>query len=113
MDHDEAAGLLASAAERARERLDALTRELASVVAAADTATDDEHDPEGTTAFERAQTQSLIDAAVEQLEELDAAGERLRSGRWAVCEQCGAAIDPQRLAARPVARTCIRCARGK
>jgi RNA polymerase-binding transcription factor DksA len=82
-------------------------------MAAAETAADDEHDPEGTTAFERAQTRSLIDAAVEQLRELDAAGERLNSGRWAVCERCAGTIDPQRLAARPIARTCISCASRK
>lgn len=113
MEPDEVTGLLASAAERARQRLDALTRELASAVAAADSGSDDEHDPEGITAFERAQTQSLIDAAVEQLRELDAAGDRLNSGRWAICESCAGTIDPQRLVARPIARTCIHCAKGK
>ncbi len=76
-----------------------------------DTASDDEHDPEGTTAFERAQVQALIDATVEQLHDLDDARGRLDAGRYGGCEGCGAPIDPDRLAARPMARTCIACAR--
>jgi RNA polymerase-binding transcription factor DksA len=102
---------LEAATCEARIRLGALRSDLAAIIDAADTATDDEHDPEGTTAFERAQVQTLIDSTVEQLHELDAAQRRLGSGTYGFCEGCATAIDPERLAARPSARTCITCAR--
>jgi RNA polymerase-binding transcription factor DksA len=111
VDEETISAELAAAAAVATERLAALRRELAAITAAGDTATDDEHDPEGTTAFERAQVQALVDAAVAQLAELAAARERLRAGRYGICERCNSVIDPARLAARPIARTCISCAR--
>ncbi len=79
--------------------------------AASDVATDDEHDPEGTTnAIERAQVSALLDRARRRITELDEALERLDAGRYGVCTGCGEPIAPDRLAARPSARTCIRCA---
>ncbi|HEX3827482.1 MAG TPA: TraR/DksA family transcriptional regulator [Sporichthyaceae bacterium] len=111
MDGQTVAAALDEATAQARARLAGLRRDLAAIIEASDTATDDEHDPEGTTAFERAQVQSLIDATVEQLRDLDDARGRLDAGRYGGCEACGAPIDPDRLAARPMARTCIACAR--
>ncbi len=79
--------------------------------AASDVATDDEHDPEGTTiAFERAQVSALLDRARRRLTELDEALERLNAGRYGVCVGCDGPIAPDRLAVRPSARTCIGCA---
>lgn len=79
--------------------------------AASDVATDDEHDPEGTTiAFERAQVSALLDRARRRVTELDEALERLDAGRYGVCVGCGGPIAPDRLVARPSARTCIDCA---
>ncbi|WP_066585398.1 TraR/DksA family transcriptional regulator [Cellulomonas timonensis] len=110
---------------RARElleqlRLDAVGRlvslrgDLAGLFdAQRDTATDDEHDPEGSTlAFERAQADALARAALDQVAEIDAALGRLESGGYGRCEVCGDPIAPARLEARPAARTCIRCASG-
>ncbi|MFF5205773.1 TraR/DksA family transcriptional regulator [Streptosporangium sp. NPDC000396] len=77
-------------------------------------ATDDEHDPEGSTiAFERAHVQALLDQAHDHLADLDQMAERLRQGTYGVCERCGQTIAFDRLRARPVARTCIACASGK
>jgi RNA polymerase-binding transcription factor DksA len=100
------------AAERVEtvERLEALRRELASMVDAVDTSTDDEHDPEGVTAFERAQTRSLIDAAERRLVELDLAEQRIAAGTYSVCEQCRGPIGDERLEARPTATLCVTCA---
>ena len=71
---------------------------------------DDEHDPEGTTiAFERSQLDALVRQAREHLREIDAAMARLAEGRYGVCERCGRPIAAERLEARPVARTCVRC----
>ena len=72
---------------------------------------DDEHDPEGSTVgFERAQISALLDNARTQLAELDAALDRLRSGGYGICEDCGDRIPPARLEAHPAARVCIACA---
>jgi RNA polymerase-binding transcription factor DksA len=74
-------------------------------------ATDDEHDPEGQTiAFERAQVAALLQQARARLTDLDVAGERVAAGIYGFCEECGQPIAPERLEARPTARTCIVCA---
>ena len=93
-------------------RLRSLRGDLADLAdAQRDTATDDEHDPEGSTlAFERAQADSLAQSALVQIDELDAALARLAAGGYGRCEVCGEPIGAARLEARPAARTCIRCA---
>jgi DnaK suppressor protein len=81
------------------------------VAASRDSNADDEHDPEGATiAFERSQVDALVKQAVTHLAEVDAALERLQDGTYGRCERCGAAIPPERLEVRPVARRCVRCA---
>lgn len=101
-------------AERAdtSARLAELERDLAGVVAASrDVATDDEHDPEGQTiAYERAQLTALLKNARGRLDGVDGALERLRNGDYGRCERCGGPIGAERLAARPTAITCTRCA---
>ena len=98
--------------ERARERVAALEREFAGLAEAASAAgTDDEHDPEGATlAFERQHAAALLEAAREQVATAEAALRRLDEGRYGVCERCGRPIGAERLAARPAASTCVRCA---
>lgn len=92
-----------------------LSRDLGAVQAAnADANIDDEHDPEGsTTAFEREQLAAALDRATTQLREVDAAVERLRTGRYGVCENCGRPIAPERLEALPATRWCRDCAAGR
>src|SRR5438477_5852693 len=99
---------------RARERVAALQREFAALAEAASAAgTDDEHDPEGATlAFERQHAAALLEAAREQVAALDDALRRLAEGRYGVCDRCGQPIGGERLAARPAAVTCVRCAAG-
>jgi len=94
-------------------QIDALTREFDEVVAAsASSNADDEHDPEGATiAFERQQVAALLDQARRRLSDVDDALARTESGDYGRCADCGGAISPERLAARPQARTCIGCAR--
>ena len=89
-----------------------LTGDFDAVVAASkDTNADDEHDPEGATiAFERSQLGALVRQARVHLGEIDAAQARLDAGTYGACEGCAGDIGEARLAARPVARTCIRCA---
>jgi RNA polymerase-binding transcription factor DksA len=97
---------------RARDRIAALEAEFTGLAEAASSAgADDEHDPEGATlAFERQHAAALLDAARDQLAAIGAALRRLDDGSYGVCERCGHAIEAERLAARPAAATCIRCA---
>src|SRR5436190_20277110 len=106
--------LLQDGRARARERVTALERAFASL-AEADSAAGphDEHDPEGATlAFERQHAAALLEAAREQVAALDDALRRLDEGRYGVCDRCGQPIGAERLAARPAAVTCVRCAGG-
>ena len=103
--------MLLAERDRVRQRIAALEREFAGIAEAASAGgTDDEHDPEGATlAFERQHTAALLEQAREQLAAADAALGRLEAGRYGVCERCGQPIGDDRLAARPAARTCVRC----
>ena len=102
-------------AERAaaQAQIQALTREFDEVVAASRSSNaDDEHDPEGATiAFERQQVAALLDQARRRLADVEAAVRNVEAGIYGICETCGRPIAPERLAARPSARTCIDCAR--
>ncbi|TWD83195.1 TraR/DksA family transcriptional regulator [Kribbella amoyensis] len=104
----------ALAADRAAtaERVAALTRDLEAIVEASRlVATDDEHDPEGSTiAFERSQTTTLLADARRRLAELDQALVRVEAGSYGRCETCGRPIATERLLARLTTRTCIDCA---
>ena len=95
-----------------RGRLRGLLEDHDAIVAASrDTNADDEHDPEGATiAFERSQIDSLVRQARLQLEEIDAAVDRLERETYGICERCDEAIAPGRLEARPTARLCLVCA---
>ena len=99
---------------RARAQVAALEREFAGLAEAASASgTDDEHDPEGATlASERQHAAARLEAAREQVAAAEAALRRLDEGRYGVCERCGQPIGAERLAARPAAVTCIRCAGG-
>jgi DnaK suppressor protein len=94
-------------------QIDALTREFDEVVAASAASNgDDEHDPEGSTiAFERQQVAALLEQARRRLTDVDDALARAEAGDYGRCVECGRDIAPERLEARPQARTCIDCAR--
>jgi DnaK suppressor protein len=93
-------------------QIEALTREFDEVVAASRASNaDDEHDPEGATiAFERQQVVALLEQARRRLADVEAAVRAVEAGIYGMCETCGRAIAPERLAARPATRTCIDCA---
>jgi RNA polymerase-binding transcription factor DksA len=71
---------------------------------------DDEHDPDGTTAYERAQVGSLERASRTRIEQVALALEQLDDGTYGVCERCGEPIGFARLAAIPGTTRCVRCA---
>lgn len=105
-------GRLEAERQQTLRRLANLTHDFDTVVSGSrDISVDDEHDPEGATiAFERSQVAAFIRQTEHHLEEIHAALQRLDAGGYGTCEGCGGVIDPARLAARPVSRTCIRCA---
>ena len=101
-------------AERRRttQRLERLRQDHEGIVAASlNSNADDEHDPEGATiAFERSQVETLVRQLQQHLADIEAAERRLDDGGYGICERCNAAIPPERLEARPAARTCVGCA---
>ncbi len=102
------------AAERADalQRLNGLEREFSALIESSGSAgTDDEHDPEGATiAFERQHAAALLSQVRQHLAQIDAAMLRLAEGSYGICEYCEQLIGAARLAARPVATTCMKCA---
>jgi RNA polymerase-binding transcription factor len=91
-----------------------LEREFTAIVASAADGSaggDDEHDPEGATvAFERQHVAALLDRARAHLEAIDTALRKVDAGSYEICDVCGRPIGAERLAARPAALTCVRCA---
>jgi len=95
-------------------RIAELEREFGGIVAssaAGSAGGDDEHDPEGATvAFERQHIAALLEQAREHLAAIEAAVGKLDAGTYGRCDTCGGPIGAERLAARPAALTCVRCA---
>jgi DnaK suppressor protein len=95
-------------------RLAELEREFGAIVASASGGSsggDDEHDPEGATvAYERQHVAALLEQARQHLAALDVAARKLDAGTYSQCDMCGGPIGAERLAARPAALTCVRCA---
>jgi RNA polymerase-binding transcription factor DksA len=99
--------------EQVRRQMASLQVTFDQLVAAADLEPpDDEHDPEGTTAYERAQVISLAEAARRRLDDLDRALAAVDDERFGSCERCGGPIGLARLEALPAARDCVACASG-
>jgi len=104
--------LLTAGQAAAAAAVTALERELGGIIESAGLAnSDDEHDPEGATiAFERQHVAALLGQARDQLAAVSRALRKLDDGSYGSCEHCGRPIAAQRLAARPAAASCIRCA---
>ena len=100
-------------AERGRvaHQLDALVRTFDELVAAADLEPpDDEHDPDGTTAYERAQVTSLATSSRARRDDLDRAIAMMDGGAYGTCEVCDRPIARERLQAVLGTRRCVTCA---
>lgn len=103
-------------AERARlvAQSTALRLTFDELVAAADLEPpDDEHDPDGTTAYERAQVSSLRSASDQGIAALDAARASLDAGTYGRCSVCGAPIAHERLVVVLGTDLCVSCAAGR
>ena len=115
MDEPEIARLLGIVdAERQRtlHQIDSLEAVVAAIVEGAELVnTDDEHDPEGATiAYERAQALALLRQAHDDLQALAETRRQLVDDGRVRCAVCGGEIDPERVAALPMASRCVRCA---
>jgi RNA polymerase-binding transcription factor DksA len=112
MDESAARNALELERQTTLARIQAMKSDFEAIVSAVvDSNADDEHDPEGSTiAYDRAQTAALLSEAQEYLGDIDQAFDRLANGRYFNCAVCGAHIAPERLSARPAARSCIQCA---
>ena len=99
---------------RTLSQIAGLEREFDSIVASAADGSaggDDEHDPEGAgVAFERQHVAALLDQARARLGAIETARRKVDRGTYEICDLCGSPIGADRLAARPAALTCIRCA---
>ena len=99
----------------AQEQIVATAAQLEEIIQSSQfVATDDEHDPDGSTvAFERSKLSSMLSHSNTRLAEVELALDRLEEGTYGVCEGCGKAIPVERLQARPAARHCVVCAQRK
>ena len=94
--------LVAVERARAQRRLSSLERTFDEMIDAADLEPpDDEHDPEGTTAYERAQVTSLAAEARVRLTQLDRALTEIDDEGYGACQRCGQPIGWPRLQAQP------------
>jgi len=88
-----------------------LARALAELGALRDPNADDEHDPDGApVSGEWSRLAGIRRETESELRATDAALLRLSAGTYGSCVDCGRAIAPGRLEARPTAQLCIACA---
>lgn len=73
---------------------------------------DEESGEGGTVAVDRERDLALSAQALEAVEEIDAALEKISNGKYGICENCGQLIAKARLEALPYARLCIACKSG-
>lgn len=62
---------------------------------------------EGTETFDREQDLSLLKRLENEMDEVQAALDRLEDGTYGRCEACGRSIDDDRLGALPATRYCV------
>jgi DnaK suppressor protein len=96
---------------RTRAGIADLESDLAAIAESTALVPDDEHDAEGSTvAYERARVTALLAAERDHLGAVRTALDRVQRGEAGHCDDCGATIPAERLAALPTARQCVACA---
>ena len=70
----------------------------------------DEGDPGMT---DQVTTVALLENARRKVEEIEKAINQAESGSYGICEDCGEAIDPERLEIFPQATLCVACKAGR
>ena len=72
---------------------------------------DDDPADSGSANLERDRAQSLSSHARRLLDDIDTALERMEEGTYGPCQECGTAIERERLEALPYATLCMDCKR--
>jgi RNA polymerase-binding transcription factor DksA len=105
-------GLLAEDHEQTSRLIEQLGNDMSGfTLSRRDSASDDEHDPEGPTlAFERSQASAILKQSVHHVGEIDSALGRMDDGSYGLCTTCTGPIKLGRLQVRPQAGLCISCA---
>jgi DnaK suppressor protein len=99
---------------QAAELLDQLQTEAQAITIseseiASDTRSDENPAEAGSATFEREKHLSIANNVQDLLDKSTKALEKIAQGSYGICESCGRAIDPARLAALPHALMCIEC----
>ena len=68
---------------------------------------DQHHGDSGTETFELEKNVSLLDQVEDELDEIEAAFQRLERGQYGRCQACGRPIGDERLEAMPATRFCV------
>jgi DnaK suppressor protein len=83
-------------------------REETTADGAGELSTVDQHPGDsGTETFELEKNVSLLEKVEDELDEIEAAFQRLERGAYGTCQACGRPIGDERLEAMPAARYCI------
>jgi DnaK suppressor protein len=83
-------------------------REETTTEVAGELSTVDQHPGDsGTETFELEKTVSLLEQVGEELQEVEAALQRVEAGTYGICQACGRPIGDERLEAMPATRFCV------
>ena len=100
--------------EKYRLQLEELKSELETRIAKANNSLSASHSADWSEqAIERENDEVLVELVregKEELEQIKLAFMRMDKGRYGTCVTCGAAINPHRLNAMPMATLCVECA---
>jgi RNA polymerase-binding transcription factor DksA len=111
MDTPQASRSTAQVREWLRARAAQLEQEIAAVRERSSTPRPEVSDRSGDSAVlqfgETGEAEMARDRA--ELRQIRLAAERLEQGRYGLCSDCDAAIDPRRLQAQPMATRCAAC----
>lgn len=83
-------------------------REETTADGAGELSTVDQHPGDsGTETFELEKTVSLLEQMEDELQEVEAAFQRVEAGAYGICQTCGRPIGDERLEALPATRFCV------
>ena len=89
-------------------------REETTADGAGELSTVDQHPGDsGTETFELEKTVSLLEQMEDELQEVEAAFQRVEAGTYGICSRCGKPIEKARLKALPYADLCIKDAQAQ
>lgn len=102
---------LSAELERLRARAERLDAELAALVRTRSGAPDDdEHDPEGEPfSAQWSLRTGLLESALADVQQAEAAMQRVDDGSYGTCLTCGGAIPSGQLEVRPFRERCVSC----